>query len=292
MQWWNGCSSLAQGEVTALYDMRDSNTYAVAKLADGQCWMIENLRLDNTNSDNAYGDVAQGYASSFVGLANPESPWDGYSTLTANSLYSTDGSNNTMAITGNYQVYRFPRYNNNNTSSTIANMTTPTNTSIYSYGNYYSWSAVVADTGNYNTNSQSITNTSICPDGWRLPQGGNKTRIESYDDNDFWNLVVDGLNNSTNPANYNSQAHPYYNGTTEAGPISNTLRAFPNNFLYSGYIYDSSVGGRGNSGSYWSSTVSSNIGSYDLDLDGSNVYPGTYSTTKSLGYTVRCIAEN
>ena len=48
IQNWNGCSSLAQGSTTALTDERDGNTYAVAKLADGKCWTIENLRLDNT----------------------------------------------------------------------------------------------------------------------------------------------------------------------------------------------------------------------------------------------------
>ena len=47
LQGWTGCSSLQQGNVTALTDTRDNDTYAVAKLADGKCWMIENLRLDS-----------------------------------------------------------------------------------------------------------------------------------------------------------------------------------------------------------------------------------------------------
>lgn len=47
LQSWSGCSKLGQGKVTALRDTRDGNVYAVAKLADGKCWMVENLRLND-----------------------------------------------------------------------------------------------------------------------------------------------------------------------------------------------------------------------------------------------------
>ena len=51
LQTWNGCASLSEGDVIALTDNRDDSTYAVAKYADGQCWMMENLRLDLSDSD-------------------------------------------------------------------------------------------------------------------------------------------------------------------------------------------------------------------------------------------------
>ena len=73
MQEWNGCAGLNKGDVTALTDARDNDTYAVAKLADGKCWMIENLRLDNTADHNTDGSLSQGYNPSFIGLADPES---------------------------------------------------------------------------------------------------------------------------------------------------------------------------------------------------------------------------
>lgn len=47
MQNWSGCSSMSIGDITALKDTRDDDVYTVAKLGDGKCWMIENLRLDN-----------------------------------------------------------------------------------------------------------------------------------------------------------------------------------------------------------------------------------------------------
>ena len=78
-----------------------------------------------------------------------------------------------------------------------------------------------------------------------MPKGGNKTRIESNDDNDFWNLVVDALNGGANPANYDSSTYPYYTGTAEADPVIAKLRSYPNNYLYSGYVSGGSLYYRG-----------------------------------------------
>ena len=50
LQNWTGCNLLSIGSVIALTDTRNNDTYAVAKLADGKCWMIENLRLADGNS--------------------------------------------------------------------------------------------------------------------------------------------------------------------------------------------------------------------------------------------------
>ena len=272
--------------VTALTDERDNNTYAIAKLADGKCWMIENLRLENTASHNTDGTLAQGYNSSFIGLADPESANFSYNSTTANSLYSTDGSTAAPAITGDYTGYRFPRYNNNNTNSRQSSSSYSKGGNTYSYGNYYTWHAAIADTTHYGTNNQSIENTSLCPTGWRLPKGGNKSNETN---NEFWNLIVTGLNNGVNPANYNSSAYPEYTGTTEGTPISNTLRSYPNNFLYSGNFNGSSALSRGNIGFYWSSTVGGdNRNSYFMRLHNSGVYPGTYDLHKSNGIAIRC----
>ena len=293
LQGWSGCSSLASGAVTALTDQRDNDTYAVAKLADGNCWMIENLRLDNTNSDNSTGTLSQGYATGFIGLADPESPW-AYDSTTANSLYSTDGSTS-VTISGSNPYYRMPRYNNVNTPSSASDRpSNPTsnsatnstsNAGMYSYGNYYTWTAASTDisetsTGNYNTKS-------ICPTSWSIPRGGNKSREAT---NDFWTYIVTNLNGGTNPANYDSQSAPYYTDTTEAGPVANALRAYPNNFVYSGYTSDNgSVNGRGTGGNFWSSTASSIISTYSLYVTSSIVGPGVSSNYKSNGRSVRCI---
>ena len=278
--------------VSALTDSRDNNTYAIAKLADNKCWMIENMRLDNTNSDNTTGALAQGYATNatygnFVGLANPEDPWKINST-TANSLYSTDGADNTTNIGSSYATYRFPRYNNQNTSDRAPAPAIGANT--YGYGNYYTWAAAIADLNNYTSNNASVTNTSICPTGWHLPIGGDKKNATN---SEFWTLGVATM--GAEPANTSSELYSYYQSseTNSAGKTATlAFRSYPNNFLYSGYVYSESVYGRGSYGYYWLSTVGSTINAYILNLDSTNVYPGTYNGIKYYGRTVRCLASS
>jgi uncharacterized protein (TIGR02145 family) len=258
--------------------------------------MIENLRLESTAEHNTDGTLAQGYHSSFAGLANAESSNFSNST-TANGLYSTDGSTTkTIDSTGGNLGYRFPRYNNTNTPTTVTDRpsnptsnsatNSTTNASMYSYGNYYTWAAAIADTTNY-TNNQSVTSTSICPTGWHLPKGGDKSNEAN---NDFWALVVTGINGGTNPANYDSSTTPDYTGTPEGSDASNALRAYPNNFVYSGYVYSGSVYNRGSNGYYWSSTAYSGGSAYGMDFHSSRVFPGTNYTTKYDGRSIRCLA--
>lgn len=305
LQEWNGCDDMDVWDVTALTDLRDNNTYAVAKLIDEKCWMIENLRLDY--DANFTESLSQGFGGVFSGLAQPETTNFTGST-TANTLYKSDGSGDIKGINGatlsdigntNSPNYRFPRYRNDNTNSdstinanvTVANMT-GANQNVYSYGNYYSWAAATADTDYHGTANQSVTTTSLCPTGWRLPQGGNKNRIISDDDNDFWNLVVDGMNSGTNPANYNgSTVIPNYTGLAEASPVNKMIRTYPNNFVYSGYASSSSLTNRGNGGDYWSSTASDSAFALFFSFRSTQVYPGTYNNFKPYGRAIRCVKD-
>ncbi|MBQ1373714.1 hypothetical protein IIY66_02840, partial [Candidatus Saccharibacteria bacterium] len=127
----------------------------------------------------------------------------------------------------------------------------------------------------------------ICPAGWHLPKGGNKSQEST---NEFWQLIVTGLNGGTKPANYDSSSYPYYTGTAEGTPVSNVLRSYPNNFVYSGYVNGSSVYNRGSYGRYWSSSAYSSLNAYRLYFDSEFVYPGTGNYYKYYGNMVRCVA--
>ena len=302
LQGWTGCASLASGAVTALKDTRDNDVYAVAKLADGKCWMIENLRLDYDASHNSDGTLAQGYGGQFAGLAQPETT-NFSSNTTANSLYyiNSQVGTATISIGTTNASFRMPRYNNNNTNSSVmvSNMTDP-DQNVYSYGNYYTWSAAVADTTNYSTTNVSL-NTSICPSGWELPAGGNKSNEAN---NDYWSLIVNGINNGTNPANYSSNTTPYYTSTQNDGlQASRLVRKYPNNFVYSGIIVTETAnnGERGMNGHYWTSTVKGSSMSYSTRIGAGLVYPGNYydadvvtvrNVAKYNGRSVRCVASN
>ena len=278
----DGTANLAS--VSALTDQRDNNTYAIAKLADDKCWMIENLRLESTAEHNSDGTLAQGYGTSatygnFGGLATAEST-NFSDTKTANSLYysGTQSGDATINIgTTNSPAYRMPRYNNINISSRASN---PTNNSgnMYSYGNYYTWHAAMANTTPYDSptatdaddKTSETVNTSLCPAGWRLPYGrdtGNGTTAGG-----FYNLNYK-INNDSN---------------VRDSIASLKLRSFPNNFLYSGYFDTSSSINRSSNGSYWSSTARNYYYSYNLFLGISSVVPGTNYGYKNRGYSIRC----
>ena len=290
------------GSVIALTDKRDNQVYTIAKLADDKCWMVENLRLDNqytvgqnqndptvTNESlsQGYGGVPGTYGT-FVGLANSETTNFSYST-TANSLYSTTTSGDKNVIGTSDAQFRIPRYNNSNTNNLVDSTTyaqnygNPSNitydgtnypySNIYSYGNYYNWPAAMANTGNYLTSSASeAVETSICPTGWILPTGGAAPK-------DF-GLLSQGYGGTGGSQN---------NLATGGDIISNRLRTFPNNFIFSGNYNSGSSISRGSSGSYWSRSIS-----YQEEAGSNSISPISYSPITSSMYkfkgcSVRCI---
>ncbi len=276
LQGWNGCSSLADiptsgratlASMTALKDTRDNNVYTVAKLADGKCWMTENLRLDNTVSVATMASGSQGTGGVFTSL--PQSVDAGWGSNTSNNLYT------------NLTAFTLPQLNTNNTNIggknasgtdlSIKHNASNDNVQWYSYGNYYSWPAAMANTNSLTSYTASEgANTSICPTGWHLPYG-----------------------NSSNTGN--TVGGFYYLGAqigaTESSAASSVKwRTFPNNFIYSGYWGGSSATYCGSYGYYWSSSANGNYDAYNLRFSSSYVIPGTSNDFKSMGSTVRCVA--
>ena len=290
LQGWSGCSSMASGQVTALTDTRDNNVYTVGKLADGNCWMMENLRLDAANSSDS--TKAQGFGGVFTGLADSEDSIRQYSVV-ANSKYSASN------IVGDNPFDRFPRYNNNNTNIGGTNSAGTTlvvtpglwngayydndqdyegnndHSQWYGYGNYYTWAAAMANTANMTTISVSESaNTSICPAGWQLPYGGDTGNGASSGGFSYLDIQLGG----------NGYAQDDNEGEEV---VSNRWRKYPNNFVYSGRI--SSL--RGESGLYWSRTVWDYTHSfaYNLEFDFNYINPGITDGIKSVDHAIRCL---
>ena len=309
--------------VSALTDQRDNETYAIAKLADGNCWMIENLRLEAEYTRGATNQaLAQGYGTSatygnFIGLADAESLEKFSSTFSANSLYSNNGSNNTINIGASNAIYRIPRYSNINTPSIASNRPqNPTTNSasnsnsdagMYSYGNYYTWHAATASLSPNDTRNRSTTTTSLCPSNWHLPSGGR-----AYAPGDTSGLNVTGNTSTFRELYYlgykimdevgtayedmpnDGYSYYYTNTLNTAGYIATkAFRKYPNNFIYSGYIDDGSVKNRGSQGYYRSSTALSSNTTYTLTLSSSSVAPGTSTSgyIKYYGLTIRCLVS-
>ena len=327
---WTGCSSLTAAtynsttgkveatlaSMTALKDTRDNNVYTVARLADGKCWMVENLRL---NAEDSRGDVniakAQGYGDAtaddqgkFIGLADSEN-----SNFTASASSATQGTNpNSIYYAGtqsgtatinifrtNYAGYRMPRYNSNNTNRNLTASYNGTGSSTYyqwyGYGNYYSWSAAIANTKMYTsysgTNGSAAAGTSICPKGWKLPLGVQSTGTIN-------GVLQDEANDSANRVGGFSYLDRKLGGTganqsSDAGTTqSKKWRSFPNNFIYPGIISGKIVNVRSAAGYYWSSSsVYGVYDSYNLYLSSSTVQLSTAHSGKYTGESVRCIAQ-
>ena len=245
LQGWTGCDTLEIGETIALRDARDNNTYGVAKLADGKCWTIENMRIDDSVDADAMiaGSDSLGYNFSILPASSNE--WN---------------NNNTVL-----------QFNNSNTVD-----------GLLAYGNYYSWSSAIASTANYDIQT---ADTSICPSGWRLPQGGQALASAN---NDYYNLIKSLTNEEPNMNQ--STGNGYYSGTN----YSNAIRKYPYNFVFSGRWEGNTASMRGEAGFYWTST-SQNVTGTDanyLYLNNAMVRPGNGHSDKYYGDAFRCIVND
>ena len=257
--------------VSALTDQRDNNTYAIAKLADGKCWMIENLRLADKDENN--NDIILSSSNT----NNPSLPitnvYDTSNPTTSDHLSpSTNPYVTRWCYNSNAACYDQSMLNTYNFTNRASNPKTNTN-SLYSYGAYYNWYSATAGHGTYSKTS-GITSGDICPSGWTLPTSGSEYMHFSVLD-----VALGGTGSSSN------------SGTTPTGAImSSRYRSYPNNFLYSGNTYSQYISDRGYYGLYWSKLVSYSDRAYNFFFDSGSVDPSQYNY-KNYGLTVRCLAQ-
>ncbi len=248
-------STLTQGNEITVVDSRDGTEYTVARLADNNIWMTQNLDfdivkggadLDHTNTDvpdnwNDAGKLANTYATGTT-------TWNSFATV-PESYDPGDRYWN-----GDF---------NQNWDGTLDNMTTTSSSnSHYHIGNYYNWTAAVAmsDSSSYTSGGTDV-NQSICPAGWRLPNNS---------DNKSYQNLVDTQSLSAGTSG-NIQSSPVY-------------------FVYGGYWYGSSayVGSRGD---YWSSVVDYSKGSSILDFGVGGYLNPQADGNRDYGSSLRCVAR-
>ncbi|RYC74649.1 InlB B-repeat-containing protein [Candidatus Nanosyncoccus alces] len=254
LQNWTGCSAMTattyedgvltvgKNTITALTDSRDGEVYTIAKLADGNCWMTENLRLDNSVAE---GDTPTTQELSTTNTNHPSLPLtNDYSAQTTSNRLSAS-SNNWCTDWDQAACYDQSIINTNNSDLGNTDLTASYNASgdnaqWYSYGNNYNWYSATAGNGKQETDSNVTVEGDLCPAGWQLPYGGSGDGSEG-----------------NNKGNTNGGFY-YLNqqmGGNTSSTDSNNWRSFPNNFVYSGYWYGSSAYNRGYYGYYWSSTA-------------------------------------
>lgn len=261
LQGWRGCETMNVGDVTALTDTRDGNTYAVAKYADGKCWMMENLRLDLSDPDVA------------ISAQNTNKPTSDFMTVANTHPASSDSfCKGTNAGCVDSVLHNTNNINRDKPASSTKN---DSNSSWYSYGVYYNYYTATAGNGGYSLTTRGAqVNGDICPMGWRLPTGYTKS-------NDLGTLDVayggTGVKQDTN----------------EDGPLaSERWRAYPLNQIYSGEQKESSSYNRGNSAGMSSASNYTSTSVYNLWVRAAGVSMTGNNTSKLRGQTVRCLARD
>ena len=286
LQSWTGCSSLdrtvydsttdtliaGKNTVTALTDSRDNGVYTIARLADGNCWMTENLRLDNSMSNETT-------TSEFTAenTNNPSVPFtNDYASNTRSNRLST--SSEDWCDVSSVSCADQSRFNNSNTINTASTVTFNHNftwgesvnvldDSIYLYGNYYNlYSATAGNSKYYDTEGRIITGD-ICPTGWHIPIHLGDTSGSFY----YLDSQMGGGDNFDS---------------------SNRWRSFPSNFVYSGKKGGNGYQYRGLIGHYWTTTPNNGNYAYTFNVhQGYLLLDEGVNVVKHDGASVRCMAE-
>ena len=236
-----------------------TKTYTVKKLADGNCWMTDNLDLPagatiTSEDSDLDGTIVSSYTlptSTRTSSTDPDSE-----TVHSEWAAETDGTNGGK------------------------------------YGSYYSWRVATAGTGRGSSDySATITDVygndmkawgaktvaSICPKGWRLPTGGN---TESGTPGESAPGSTNGVLNGDFQRLYDAYNNKEYMVGGSYGPT----------LVKAGAALSSGRYNQEQMGMYWSATNSSVNSASGLGINDSGVYAGT-ADGKNVGYSVRCIAR-
>ena len=162
-----GCSNLASGETIVLKDIRDNNTYTVAKLADGNCWMTQNLRISAQTLTADDSDVSSTY---------------------------TMGGSQEISLLGDKVKRYVDNINKNHPVPSSLEESLEISEVLYRMlltlskdnGGYYSTTVAYGGYVNSYESMAAGSNTvpsSICPKNWRIPTENEfKTLISKYSD--------------------------------------------------------------------------------------------------------------
>ena len=173
---------------TRVYDRRDEESYYIQKLADGNCWMQDNLRLDSATSVPL--TTANTNMSPVYDFELPEG-WplnSGYSYSTSVLPRTTTAHKERgLAPWWTAEAGSFRDAQWRNTTFTVEDSTTLTFQEVSRVGVYYNFCAVTAGTwcSDPHTGEQPEGFVSdghvydICPAGWRLPVGGVNVSSEN-----------------------------------------------------------------------------------------------------------------
>ncbi|MBR2997040.1 hypothetical protein IKF33_01200 [Candidatus Saccharibacteria bacterium] len=252
----SSCAAMSTGDTTTLRDIRDNEEYLIGKLADNNCWMLDNMRLDLTNSTVLNSLTT---ANTNVDSASLTSLKSG--NRAAGDRYASSGFA-TWAQGDTSSVYNQAKANADYKDTT----TTSYGAGSGKIGVYYNYCAVSA--GNYcydsgagvdDTSTLQDAQYDICPKHWRMPTSDTTGEYQA--------LLTAYNNNQT---------------ATDSGSLQYNLSTPLSGLFYSGSAY-----GQGSDGYFWSSTWTNATHMRDLYVT-SYVNPSS-GYNRNGGFSVRCL---
>lgn len=247
------------GDTFQAVDRRDGKTYWVARLADGNIWMVQNLDLD---------------LSSEKQLTSEDTDLNNTTDAAYQNGYTTDSGiiywkpiNNTVTNINDWISSKVLP------SSYDADLASPDSTIGYAdghglVGNYYNWSAAIAS----NSGSSRDGLNSICPNGWRLP---------NVYDKDFGDIFL--LYQITQSSNHTS---PYINADSYYSLLSAPLW-----FVRGGSVYNTTIDQAGGTGYYWYGSSYSANTAWRMSFSSTAINAANSTGDKSNGFNIRCLAR-
>ena len=270
--------SMTEEQQYRLIDIRDNTTYYVSRLKDGNVWMTQNLDLGNNTTSYTLtpndSDVKENYTlpttpnnpfnNAYVDQTNFRDPGD--------IFYITSGD-----TTADLQA------NAPENCNSIDNSLDQTTCYHYHVGNYYNWHTATAGTGTSNIiNNFETAESSICPSGWRLPQGLSTTAVSSdYPALLFQQGILNGTTIPTSTGNIGYKTNGF-----------NAIRTAPLFFVRSGYYSGTATGNAKIYAYYWTSSNWNSINTLGMQFYNNNILTNYTSYSKALGRSIRCLARN
>ena len=263
-------ASIPLETVYTLTDPRDNQTYKVARLKDGKCWMVENLNIaggtalssDDTDFESTYTlPTTNGWTVNDGKLVLPASAIKNSTdnNLTDSTQFSNDNDN---------YAYVFNSGNKENCGGSGQNIP------CYSY---YSWDAATLGSGRSIGVNNVDAKQSLCPKNWRLPTSRYTRKFDATIaiGSDFYNLATSyGMETGA----WNQSTGIFY---IQAGPSTTP------NFLLAGH-YLEGVFNRGG-GHYWASTADTIYTTASNSYFDSRTVDSASGGSRCYGYSVRCL---
>lgn len=292
-----------------LRDMRDNKKYWVAKLADGNIWMTQNLDLElnssialtPTNTDipeewtpmRSTIEASQTINDSWVN--DGTTPYS-YGAISATGRTEVNGYINSATTPESVEGrYAFPFGTYKTKEECAASVINDEYCEHYNVGKYYNWAAAIAKndaTAITEIGGTATVEQSICPAKWRLPTGSSGSPSKGE-----FTYLLEKSNVASSVTSETGNTTGYYIGSTSNAIVGTPL-----------FLTNAGTKSKGQAiehayGEYWTSSIHNepNVDRLAFDRRGesnqnellTNFYPnvGNANADLGVGRSIRCLVK-